>query len=424
MTNLWEPILAILMALTNVAIKPNPGAPSGDAALTYAVPTADLVVHVDLKPTVIDNYPVLAKLAATPALQRDPMLRAQLDGAMLQLEGGRAMVKSLFGVDPATDLTSITGFVALRPAAGTTPDFLVVARGTLPAELPQRLTQQMPATAEVIDGRTAVVTPDGVMIGATRKGELLVGTRALVAPRLADAWQAPPRPRTSPWSQVATALDARPFALVASLPTTAGAASFASAEPVVRDVMTGHHAMIMSASATGLAWSFDARTPAMATRMQHAASALVAFLRAGHLVPRALLDLALAWAPSYAGTDPILDGLLRDRDKVAAVLAQLSGDGQFAAAIKRTGDRVTMTATGQRFSEVVPLAAVAVGVAVGALTVGQAVKDEAKASSAAPTPPMGKPTVAPTRPSPPTRPRTTPPGKPTSGGPRPTAPTR
>jgi hypothetical protein len=245
-----------------------------------------------------------------------------------------------------------------------------------------------------------------------------------VAPRLADAWQAPPRPRTSPWAQVATALDARPFALVASLPTTAGAASFASAEPVVRDVMTGHHAMIVSASATGLAWSFDARTPAMATRMQHAASALVAFLRAGHLVPRALLDLALAWAPSYAGTDPILDGLLRDRDKVAAVLAQLSGDGQFAAAIKRTGDRVTMTATGQRFSEVVPLAAVAVGVAVGALTVGQAVKDEAKASSAAPTPPMGKPTVAPTRPSPPTRPRTTPPGKPTSGGPRPTAPTR
>lgn len=422
MTNLWEPILAILMALTNVAIKPNPGAPSGDAVLTYAVPTADLVVHVDLKPTVIDNYPVVAKLAAAPALQRDPTLRAQLDGAMLQLEGGRAMVKSLFGVDPTTDLTSITGFVALRPAAGAAPDFVVVARGKLPADLPQRLTQQLAATAELIDGRTAVVTADGLMVGLTRKGELLVGTRALVAPRLADAWQAPARPRTSPWAQVATALDARPFALIASLPTTAAAASFAGAEPIVRDVMTGHHAMTVSASATGLAWSFDARTPAMATRMQHAASALVAFLRAGHQMPRGLLDLALAWAPSYAGTDPILDGLLRDRDQVAAVLAQLSGDGQFAATIKRTGDRVTLTATGQRFSEVVPLAAVVVGVAAGALTVGQAVKDEPKASAAAPAPPMAKPIVAPTRPSPPPRPRPTPPGKPTTGGPRPIAP--
>jgi hypothetical protein len=419
MTNLWEPILAILMALTNVAIKPNPGAPSGDAALTYAVPTADLVVHVDLKPTVIDNYPVLAKLAATPALQRDPMLRAQLDGAMLQLEGGRAMVKSLFGVDPATDLTSITGFVALRPAAGTTPDFLVVARGTLPADLPQRLTQQMPATAEVIDGRTAVVTPDGVMIGATRKGELLVGTRALVAPRLADAWQAPPRAKGSAWVSIAAVLDQRPFFVVASKPSPAAAGLLATqvGASFGRDLVAQHTLAIVSASATGIGWVYQAKDPAFAARIKLASEGWIELMRAAHIAPRGLVELAVAALPSYAGTSPELDDAIKHKDQILAAVDELTGDGKFTASVTLKGNLVTVTTKGRRLSDVLPVGVVVGLGALGSMTFAQA---SSKATATA-RPPMIAPPVRPTTPKPtPAPPRPTQPKTPPKAAPTPT----
>lgn len=413
--NLWEPILAMIMALTSFTIKPNPKAPAADAALAYAVDDADVVVHVDLQPTVIDNYPTWQKLADDPLIKQNAELAAGLRVAQTQVEGGRAMVKNLIGIDLTTDLTSLTGFARMRGPG--VPDFVVVVRGKFAADLPQRLVQPMGGKPETIDGRVAGATPDGMLIGLTKDGTLLAGQRALVAPRLADAWKPAPRAKGSAWAQIATVLDQRPFFVLASKPSAAAATALAAQVKASfgRELIAQHTLAIVSASATGVGWVYQAKDAAFAARIKLASEGWIELMRAAHLAPRGMAELAVAALPSYAGTSPELDDAIKHKDQILAAVNELTGDGKFTATVTQKGSLVTVTTKGRRLTDVLP-----VGVAVGLGALGSmAFTGQPKSAVATPArPPMIAPPVRPTTPKP-TTPRPTP-----RPAPRPTSPTR
>ncbi|MBK7195330.1 MAG: hypothetical protein IPH80_22845 [Myxococcales bacterium] len=358
--NLWEPILAMIMALTSFTIKPNPKAPAADAALAYAVDDADLVVHVDLQPTVIDNYPTWQKLADDPLIKQNAELAAGLRTAQTQVEGGRAMIKNLIGIDLTSDLTSLTAFARMRGAG--VPDFVVVVRGKFAADLPQRLVQPMGGKPETIDGRVAGATPDGMLIGLTKDGTLLAGQRDLIAPRLADAWKPAPRAKGSAWAQIATVLDQRPFFALASKPSAAAATALAAQVNASfgRDLIAQHTLAIVSASATGVGWVYQAKDAAFAARIKLASEGWIELMRAAHVAPRGLVELAVAALPSYAGTSPELDDAIKHKDQILAAVNELTGDGKFTATVTQKGALVTVTTKGRRLSDVLP-----VGVVVG-----------------------------------------------------------
>ncbi len=366
--NLWEPILAMIMALTSFAIKPNPKAPGADAALAYAVDDADVMVHVDLQPTVIDNYPTWQKLADDPLIKQNAELATSLRTAQTQVEGGRAMVKNLIGIDLTTDLTSLTGFVRMRGPG--VPDFVLVVRGKFAADLPQRLVQPMGGKPETIDGRVAGATPDGMLIGLTKDGTLLAGQRDLIAPRLADGWKAAPRAKGSAWAQIAGALDQRPFLVVASKPSPAAVGVLAAQVPSSfgRDLIAQHTLAIVSVGATGVGWVYQAKDAAFAARIKLASEGWIELMRAAHLVPRGIIELAVAALPSYAGTSPELDEAIKHKDKLAAAVGELTGDGKFTATVALKGTLVTVTTKGRRLSDVLPLGGVIGLGAIGAMT--------------------------------------------------------
>lgn len=408
--NLWEPILAMIMALTSFTIKPDPKAPGGDAVLAYAVDDADAMVHLDWKPTVIDNYPVMTKLADDPLVKQSPELAATLRQAVAQVEGGRAMVKNLVGIDLTTDVTSVTAFARMR--AGGAPDVVVVARGKFAADLPQRLAAPTGGKTEVIDGRTAGVLPDGSLIGLTKGGDLVAGNHDLVAARLADGWKPAPRTKGSPWAQIAAALDERPFLVLASKPAPATLAAATAAMPASfgRDLLANHTLAIVSLSATGIGWVYQARDAAFAARVKTSSEGLIDLMRAAHIAPRAVIAMALAALPSYAGRSPAIDDAIKHKDQLAAAVAELTGDGKFTASVTQKGTLVVVTTRGRRLSDVVPVGLVLGFGAIGYMTAG-------KASAAAPAPALpARPIPArPTRPTTTPRPSTTP--RPASGHP-------
>lgn len=408
--NLWEPILAMIMALTSFAIKPNPKAPGPDVVLEHRVDDADVFVHVDLKPTLVDNYVVWQKLADDPLVKQTPALRDGVRDAMVQAEGGRAMVKGLVGIDLATDLTSLTAFGKVTGSGP--PDFLLVIRGNLAADLPQRLTQNLGGKTETIDGRLAAVTPDGMMIGTSKSGAVLVGSRALVAPRLADGWKASARTKGSVWAQVASVLDGKPFLVIAGKPSASALAHAANAVPAGfgRDLLNQAEVVVMSASSTGVGWVYQAKDAAFAARIKLASEGWIELMRAAHVAPRGIAELIVAALPSYAGQSAELDDAIKHKDQILAAVNELTGDGKFQSSVKLSGNVVTVTTKGRRLSDVLPIGLVMGLGGMGAMTM-------AASPSKAPTP--ARPTtVRPTTPSrPTTTPRPTTPPKPT---PRPT----
>ncbi|MBK9033831.1 MAG: hypothetical protein IPL61_21615 [Myxococcales bacterium] len=398
--NLWEPILAMIMALTSFAIKPNPKAPTAEVVLEHTVDDADVFVHLDLTPTVIDNYAVWQKLVDEPLVKQMPALRDGLRDASTQAEGGRAMVKSLIGVDLAADLTSITAYAKFKPSGP--PDVLVVVRGAIAADLPQRLSQNMGGKPETIDGRVAATTSDGMMIGTAKSGALLVGTRAWVAPRLADGWKAAPRARGSAWAHIATALTPKPFFVLASKPSSSAAAQLATQIPASfgRELVTQHTLAIVTASATGIGWTYQAKDAAFAARIKLASEGWIELMRAAHIAPRGMAELAVAALPSYAGRGAALDDAIKHKDQILAAVGELTGDGKFQATVKQSGTLVTVTTRGRRISDVVP-----VGLVMGLGALGWV---SATAPAPAPATVPARPTPRPTTVRPPPTRSTTP----------------
>ena len=385
---MYAVIIAAVLALTSFSIKPNPRAPNADAALEHAVEDADFVVHLDVASTLGANYGVLARLPEDSIIKQVPELREQIAQAVMQVEAGRAMAKGMVGFDFVTDVSSITAFVKLAPGAPK-PDVLVAVRGTFPPDLVGKLASSMGGKAGSVDGRATATMPDGTMLASTKSGVLLVGKTEWVTARAADAWKAPARAKGSPWARIATALDGRPFFLVASKPSAALVAQATKdlGDNFGRELVANHTVGVLAASATGLSWMYEAKDVAFARRLETASKGLIDLMRAAHLAPRGVAQVAVAALPSYAGKSKELDAVIAAKDKLLGAVWDLTGHGKFRATVKVDGKLLTVVATGKKFSDVVPSSFVVGLGAIGFLTArGEAKAEEAKPATVRPAP--------------------------------------
>lgn len=401
MNLIWEPVLAIILAITSFSIKSNPKAPDADVALAHAVDEADVVIHVDWKATVGDNYPTFQKLVDDPQIKQVPELAKALRDGITQVEGGRAMAKGMAGLDLVGDIASMTVFGKLPQPGAHQPDFLVVVRGSFAVDLPSKLARGMAGKEETIDGRVAAAMADGTLVGLTKSGVLIAGKRDWAAPRLADAWKPSTRVKGSAWATIATVLDKKPFFLAASKPSPEASARMVAmhgADNFGRDLISNHLLVIVAASATGLHWTYQAKDVAFAARMKTASEGMIELMRAGHLVPRGVAELVVAALPSYAGTSPAIDGAIKHKAKLMAAVNDLTGDGKFTASVKLTGNLVTVETKAKRISDVVPTGVLMGLGAIGFLTASQASPPTpSKATATKPTP--ARPAPKPTKPS-------------------------
>ncbi len=375
---MYAVIIAAVLAITSFSIKPNPKALGADAVLEHAVDDADFVLHVDVSATVGANYGVLAKLSEDTLIKQVPELREHITEVVMQIESGRAMAKTMVGFDPVTDISSLTAFVKMR-AGMPQPDFLVVVRGTLPADLPGALAKTMGGKTGTVDGRSTATMPDGSMMGTSKSGALVVGKADWVAARIADGWKAPARTKGSTWARIATALDAKPFFVVASKPSAELVKTMTKdlGDNFGRDLLANHTVAVFAASATGVAWTYEAKDAAFAMRMVTASKGLIDLMRAAHLAPRGVAQVAVAALPSYARMSKEIDAVVAAKDQLMSAVWDLTGDGKFAAKVKVDGNLVTVTATGKKFSDVVPSSLVVGLGAIGFITTRGGEKSEA-----------------------------------------------
>jgi hypothetical protein len=348
-------IVAAILAITSFSIKPNPKAPSSDVVLEHAVEEADFVLHLDVAATVGANFTVLAKLPDDPLIKQVPEMREAITKALMQVEQGRTMAKGMMGFDPVTDLYSVTAFVKVKDGAPQ-PDFLVVLRGKFPADLPSTIGKTAGGKGAVIDGRATASLPDGIVIGTAKSGALIVGKADWVNARVANAWKAPARVKGSPFARIATALDAKPFFLVASKPSAELVKTLTKdiGDNFGRDLLANHTVGVLAANANGVTWMYEARDAAFAKRMETASKGFIDLMRAAHTAPRGMAQIAISALPSYAKKSKEIDAVIASKDKIMDAVWDLTGDGKFAARVKLDGNLVHVTATGKKFSDVVP----------------------------------------------------------------------
>lgn len=365
-------IIAAIVAVTSFSIKSNPKAPSAEVVLEQAVDEADFVVHVDLQATVGANFATLSKLPEEPLVKQVPELREHVSQVLMQIEQGRNMAKGMVGFDPVTDLHSVTAFLRVKNP-GSPPEFLVVARGTFPADLPATIAKSVGAKTATVDGRTTATMPDGTVIGMTKGGALVAGSGVWVNARVANAWKAPARPRGSAYDRIATALNGKPFFLVASKPSADLIAIMTKdvGDNFGRDLLVNHKVGVLALSANGVTWMYEAKDAAFARRMETASKGLIDLMRAAHLAPRGIAQVAVAALPSYAGKSKEIDAMIGAKDQLMSAVWDLTGDGKFAAKVKLDGNLVTASATGKKFSDVVPASFVVGLAAIGFLSAGR-----------------------------------------------------
>src|SRR5580693_2735656 len=92
-------IVSLIMGLSGFGVAPNPKAASVDSALLYALPDADVVVHVDAASFVPNNYKALTQLPDLPAIKGSPELSAMVSQAITQIQAGRALASGMSGID-------------------------------------------------------------------------------------------------------------------------------------------------------------------------------------------------------------------------------------------------------------------------------------------------------------------------------------
>jgi hypothetical protein len=394
--------ISLLLALGGLGVDANPKAPTADAVLEHSVDDADVVVHFDAAAVVPRNYKVLADLGSDKAVQASPELRDMARQLTTQIEGARGMAKGMLGLDPMTDISSVTVFLRLKPG-GANPDGLVVVRGKLPADLVTKVSGMTGSKVETIDGRPATAVDNETYLGTSKSGALLFGTTALVKPRIASTWKATPRPRTAPLARLAQLLDTRPFLATYVRPSPALVKELAAGEKNVgSDLAAGLEVATMGLHHDGMSWTWSDKTDAGAKRARLASEGIIELMRAAQIAPRGLAKLAVASLESYAGTSKEIDVLIQRKSELLGLVSEYTGDGRFMAAIAGTGKLVTVRLSGRKVSDVVP-----VGLLVPAVAAGLYLKPEPP-----PPPPLPPAQVKPNKP---TRPVPARPGAPRPG---------
>ncbi|MEJ7600366.1 MAG: hypothetical protein WKG01_20820 [Kofleriaceae bacterium] len=364
-------IIALLLGLSGLGLQPNPRAPTPDQSLRYAMPDADVVVHLDAQSIIPGNYKLLSTLGNQPQIKASPELARIVSKLVTEVEAARGLAKSSTGIDLTTDIYDATMFVKILP--GKDPTFVAAVRGKLTTQVIEKIGKMVQKqTIKVGGGMMIEMGGDEPAIGVTRDGVMLAGAPRLVRERLADTWKVPARPVGSNLAYAQEVLAARPvFAVALSMSATARKEANAKigGKNFMTDVISRHKFATFSVFHDGIGWSWGDTTKAGLESMALMSEGTIDLLRAAQIAPRGVAKLLLGALDSYKG-DKQVDELIRRKADVLKIMQAYSGDGSFKAAVNKDPVklRLDVRATGKTLSEVVPAGALIPIAVLGLLT--------------------------------------------------------
>lgn len=401
-------IIALLLGMSGFGLQPNPNAPTPDQSLRYAMPDADLVVHLDAQSIIPGNYKQLLALQSQPQIKSSPELSRLVSQVVQEVEGARGLAKSSTGIDFTTDLYDATLFAKITP--GKDPTFVAAVRGKFTVAVIDKIAKMMQKQAIKIGGGAMIeMGGDKPAIGVTRDGVMLAGAPKLVRDRLADTWKAPARAPNTTLAYAQEVIAAKPvFALTLSMSAAARkeVTTKIGGKNFITDVVTRHKFATFSVHRDGIGWTWGDTTKAGLDNMAMMSEGVIDLMRAAQIAPRGMAKLLLGAIDSYKG-DKRVDEIIRRKADVLKIVQAYSGDGNFKAQVDKdpTRLRLNVRATGKTLSEVVPAGAMIPLALVGFMT-GMSKKPEAPMTSPPPpskTPPRvipRPPPVPPKKPAP------------------------
>jgi hypothetical protein len=356
-------VILLLLGLSNFGLQTNPNPPTADASLQYAMPDADIVLHVDAATFVPNNYKALMQLSNQPQIKASPELSKTVREAVAEIDGMRGLAKTMVGIDPTTDVSSATLFLQILPKQD--PSFVAAVRGKFTAaniEKIAKLTSKQ--TAKVGGGVMIELGGNDPAIALTKDGVLLAGTPKLVRDRLADTWRAPARPAGGSLALAAEAIAGKPvFAVAVAMSPTARKTALDELGPkknFATDVIQRHKGATFSVYTDGIGWTWIDRDKAGLDAMAQMSEGVLELLRAGQIAPRGMVKIILGGLESYRGTDKTIDEVLRRKADIMKIVEAYTGDGNFKVKLDKNPGavRLDVRATGKSLSEVVPAGAI------------------------------------------------------------------
>jgi len=353
-------VIVLLLGLSNFGLQPNPNPPTADASLQYAIPDADIVLHVDAATFVPNNYKALTQLGNQPQIKASPELSKMVRELVAEVEGGRGIAKSTIGIDPTTDISSATLFLQILPNKQD-PLFVAAVRGKFtPASLDKIAKLTGKPVTKVGGGVMVEMDANDPALGLTKDGVLLAGTPRLVRDRLGDTWKAPARPPGGSLAFAADAIGARPvFAAAVSLSATARKVALEELGPkknFASDLIQRHKAGSLVVYTDGIGWTWIDRDRAGLENMAELSQGVIELMRAGQIAPRGFAKILLAGLASYRGTEKMIDEVLNRKADIMKIVESYSGDGNFKVKLDKNPatNRLDVRASGKTLSEVVP----------------------------------------------------------------------
>ena len=364
-------VITLLLGLAGFGLTPNPKAATADQALHYAIPDADVVVHVDIASIVPNNYKLLLALPSQPAIKASPDLVKAVQMVINEAEGGRKIVKSSTGIDVTTDVNDATLFLKYA-GQKKEPDWIGTSRGKYSVKVLDSIAALTKQKVQQVGGGALIEMPgkDGPAIGITKDSVLIGGTPKLVRDRLADTWKAPARAANTTMGWAQDAINAKPvFSIVVSLSQAARkdlAAEMGPKKNFVADIAQRHRVWTFSLFTDGIGWTWIDRDKAGMEQMAMMSEGAIEVLRASHIAPRGIAKILLGAIESYRGADKRLDEVIRRKADLMKIVESYTGDGSFKATVNRdpAKNRVDVRATGKTLSEVVPAGFVVPAMAV------------------------------------------------------------
>lgn len=382
-------VISLLLGLSGFGVQHNPKAPTADAALQYAMPSPDVVVHFDATSVIPGNYKVLQRLPNQPQIKSSPELAKIARKVISEVEGARGLAKGATGIDLVTDVHDATVFVEILPRRD--PNFVAVVHGRFSPATIDKIAKMSRGKVSRLAGGVVVEQGNDPAIGVTRDGVLIAGTPSLVRDRLDGSWQAPARAAGSTLGHAAEVIDGKPiYAVVLGMSqgARAEAVNKIGGKNFLTDLVKRHKVASMSVFHNGVGWTWIDSSRSGLDSMALMSEGFIELMRAGHIAPRGFAKLALGAIDSYRGSDRRLDDLIRRKADVMKIVESYTGDGNFAAKVDKDPRQLKLTvrATGKSLSEVVPAGLFIPLGAIGFLTTSR-VDDKAPPARVSPPPP-------------------------------------
>jgi hypothetical protein len=406
-------LITLLLSLSGFSLQQNPKAVTQDQALQYAMPDADVVVHLDATAVIGNNYKLLLALPNQPQIKSSPELSKTVKKAINEVDGLKGLVKTVSGIDLATDVSGATIFMQ-APAAPRSgpPELLVSVRGKFATANIDKLAK-MAGPATKVGGGAMIELPPGQFpfgaIAVTKDGTFLAGSPKQLKDRLAETWKAPARQAGSNLAHAASVLEAKPvFAVILTMSQNARKQAideFKGKKNFITDVLTRHKLAAFSMFHDGVGWTWIDSHKAGLDAMAQMSEGAFDMLRAGQIAPRGMAKIMMGALESYRG-NPQVDELIKRKADLWKIVESYTGDGNFKIAIDKNPATLKLTArgTGKSLSDVVPAGMLLPGAML--LLVGRSSPEpDMKQAAPAPTPaPKLSPKPVTPKPAPPRRP--------------------